>query len=227
VRNNAKLDKKSLLLRIFCIQDGAFKKNLEKEKILKRAIYINDCLTLVNIVSFKNKRHKKEILFLLNDISTNVICSTRLGLYGCVADAASISRTTLEHLAIMDYVIDENKYMTLSEGLKRGYQKVRIDYDSIVKLVDPNINKLHGKLSSLFAHGTKGRVLYSGIHKLGTDCVGASLNHQKIEELLGHLCNLSLFLTRVIYEYLKKNKIENKEYSQNQSKLEEEYKALK
>jgi hypothetical protein len=221
------MNNNSLLELIFSIQDRTLKKNLENEALIKRTIFIDKCLALVNTISFKDKKHHKEIHFLLNDVFTTIICSTRLGLYGCVADAAAISRIALEHLAIVDYVIDENKYAILSEGFIRGFQKVKIDYNSIRKFSDPNLNKQHDKLSTFFLHSTKNRILYSGIHQLGRDCVGASLNRQKIEELLGHLCNLSLFLTRVMSEYLKGNRIDNKDYFQKQSMLEKEYGTLK
>jgi hypothetical protein len=221
------LFKHSFLFKIFRIQDGVLRKNLEDFNIRCRTIFINKCLELINSIPLEDRKNYKTLHFILNDVNTVIICSIRLGLYGCIADAAAISRIALEHLAILDYAIDKHKLRILDEGLKRGFKKVKINYELAKKDIVPKIDKLYGKLSDLFSHSSKNRILYSGVHKIGRDCIGASLNSQKIVELLGHLCNLALYATRVMTEYLKKNHIEDKKYFHLQNKLEREYNILK
>ena len=200
--------------------------NLKDSDISFGFIFINNCLEYLHkTLDHLKKEIPKEMHFIFNDIMTGTICSVRLGLWGCIADSAAISRVTLEHLAMIDYVIDNHKYSLLALGLEKGFQKVKIDYDSIEKYIDRNIKVIHGRLSDLFLHSTKNRILASGIHNLGKDCIGASLNTKKIKELLGHLCNLSLFSTRVIRAYLKKDLNKNIDFEE-QDELENEYKIL-
>jgi hypothetical protein len=170
------LNKESLISRIFLIQDKAILENLKDSKILSRTLFIDECFSLMNRPFFNNKIDHKAVHFISNDMHTNIACSLKLGLYGCVADAATLSRIALEYMAILDYIIEKETYALLEDGLKRGFQKVKINYESIKKSIDPEINKHHIRLSNLFLHSTKNRVLYGGIHKIGEDCIGASFN---------------------------------------------------
>ncbi|MGE5280371.1 MAG: hypothetical protein ACM3L6_06485 [Deltaproteobacteria bacterium] len=164
---------------------------------------------------------------MINDILSCIISSTRLGLYGRTSDGAALARIILEHLAILDHVVDQNRFEILNEGLRRGFNKVSIDYGKIKFRVDGKIRKLHSVLSDAFYHCTNKRVAFSGFHRLGIDCIGASIDVRKIRIFLGEISRVSLFLTRVMREFNLRKCMDCSSFTEQQDELEREYEALK
>lgn len=218
-----------MLSRIFAIQEGAKLKNLEQSDLRKKFDFIENCFDLVaeNLKNLKcpKERDHEAIHLVLNDALSNIVSATKLALYGAVADSGFLSRLALEHLALADHTIDQGNYKTLAYETSKGIK--RFKFEEIRSKTDPIIKNLHGQLSQYFGHSSRERIRHGNLDFKKTETYGVSLKKEKVKLALNHLCNLSLYATRVLKSYFTHNAIKLEEFEKQQNRLEVEYEALK
>jgi hypothetical protein len=220
---------KDNIVRIFQLQDAITKKYLKEDFIItNRFNFCIDCLNWTYDFLTRNQKTKNEKIIspIFTDSFSSVIASINVGLWGLTIDSRHLLRPVLEFLSIGDYIIDNDKFIELTQvktSLNRS--KLSFDYLRNKNLLDKELMKMWKKISEQASHATLERILNGKFEMNGKSYnrVGCAYNPQETRLLFGEICRVNLYMTRIASQLLSKKGL----LKMNQEELESKYKQLK